>query len=164
VNSSQLSRSTIKVLLLALALAVGFGLAVEMGWIDVSQAQVKPIQDQGSSPYCLFAVNAYLINGDMWRIEADYHRRNLPSPPTNSTIFPLLSKKMGVAKHWDSGAVQAQVQRQPVAVTGHGHAVVLLSWRNGQITYLDSLHAGRSLTMTDRAFWAWWDGWGWWTK
>lgn len=149
---------------LAAILALFFLLAARLGWIDVSEAQTRQIQSQGSSPYCLFAVNAYLTGQNMWDLESEYWRRNLPNPPTNATIFPLLSKAMTYPKQWNSDAVESQVQRQPVAVSGHGHAVVLMSWRNGMITYLDSLHSGQIRIMKDKEFWGWWDGWGWWVK
>lgn len=167
-SQAGLIKSGLKAMLLAALIALGLGVAAWLGWIDISEAQVKPIQAQGSSPYCLFAVTANLYDGDMWALEAEYHRRKLPTTdgriPLARPIIDLagaLGHPMVIAARWDTATVEATVQRQPVAVTGQGHAVVLTGWKRGKITYLDSLHAGRTLTMTDQAFWAWWDGWAW---
>lgn len=132
------------------------------------------IQAQGSSPYCLFAVNAYLTDSDMWGLAAEYQRRGLPTwdglVPYNENVLALAVELHGgasrVAPQWDSAAVRDAVKKGfPVAVSGGGHALVLLRWNSaGRITYLDSLHAESTRQMTDRAFWDWWDGWGWWVQ
>lgn len=132
----------------------------------------RPIQDQGSAPYCLFAVNAYLVNADMWRLAAEYQRRDLPTwdglVPYNENVLALATELHGgvahVAAQWDSNAVRDTVRAGiPVAVSGQGHALVLIRWSSaGRITYLDSLHADAPRQMTDRAFWDWWDSWAWW--
>lgn len=150
-----------------LIMCAGFGVVTSHTGTAESVNTVRLIKDQGSSPYCLFAVNAYLINGDMWELERSYYQHQLPVTPTNTHIFTLLKERgytMTVPKQWKYEQAAAQVQFQPVGASGHGHAIVLLSWRNGKITYLDSLHADTILTMTDSAFWAWSDGWYWWLK
>ncbi len=157
-------------IIVGLIICAGFGVVVSRTDTANSASTALLIQDQGSSPYCLFAVTAYLINGDMWQLSADYYRRNLPTVdgriPLARPVIDLAGEThpMIIGKHWDSATVQKQVQHQPVAATGQGHAIVLLSWRNGKITYVDSLHAEKVQTMTDQAFWAWSDGWYWWVQ
>lgn len=134
----------------------------------------RRIQDQGSSPYCLFAANAYLVSGDMWRLSAEYTRRDLPTfdglVPHNNPVQALATELYGGTivsnAQWDSTTVQRQVVAgRPVAVSGSGHALVLLAWSSsGRITYVDSLHSGGPQQMQDTAFWKWWDGWGWWVQ
>ena len=132
------------------------------------------IQAQGSSPYCLFAVNAYLTDSDMWRLAAEYQRRGLPTwdglVPYNENVLALAVELHGgtsrVAPQWNSATVRDTVRAGiPVAVSGGGHALVLIRWNSaGRITYLDSLHADAPQQMRDTAFWDWWDGWGWWVQ
>lgn len=134
----------------------------------------RRIQAQGSSPYCLFAVNAYLVNGDMWRIAAEYQRREMPTIdgliPYNNDVQALATELHGGVivsnTQWDSTSVQRQVVAgRPVAVSGSGHALVLIAWSSsGRITYLDSLRADGPMQMQDQEFWSWWDGWGWWVE
>ncbi len=139
---------------------------------STATATVRPIQQQGSSPFCLFATNAYICNADMWHVAAEYYRRNLPTFPNtilpyNENILALCSDLYGVAFHvadqwqWQQARDALNAGHQVVA-TGNGHALVLLSWgANGWITYLDSLHDGVQ-KMTVRDFWDWQDGWYWW--
>jgi len=133
----------------------------------------QPIQGQGSSPYCLFAVAGYLAGVDMWELETAYHRQNLPTlglTPTNTHIFTLLQESYDVtlkgAKHKDWPAAKAAVQAgTPVGASGQGHAVVLLTWNDqGTILYLDSLRPGVVLSMNEKQFRAWSDGWYWWRR
>ena len=142
--------------------------------VPASGSSTRLIQAQGSSPYCLFAVNAYLTDSDMWRLAAEYQRRGLPTwdglVPYNENVLALAVELHGgasrVAPQWDGTAVRDAVRAGiPVAVSGGGHALVLLRWNSaGRITFLDSLHADSTRQMTDRAFWDWWDGWGWWIQ
>lgn len=172
------SRRSMKIgiisLALAFVLALAFWLAVDAGWIDISAAGAAgpSIQDQGSSPYCLFAATAYVTGLDMWRLEAAYQQRRLPTVngiipsarPVIDLAAQLSGQKITIFRQWDTAAVQAAAQQQPVAVTGHGHALVLVGWKNGRITYLDRLHANSIHIMSDQEFWSWWDGWAWWLQ
>lgn len=136
-----------------------------------SQAALPPIQGQGSSPYCLFAVDAYLAGADMWQLEAEYHRRQLPTwpgtvVPKNPNILDLATELYGtrwqVQPYQDLAAARAAVVAgHPTAFTGHGHAIVVTGWRRGVVSYLDSLHPGRTLTQSETDLTAWWDGWAW---
>lgn len=138
---------------------------------DVSAA-TRLIQDQGSSPFCLFAVNSYLVDGDMWLLTAEYYRYNLPTwdgvTPYNENVLVLTTKLYGgvahIANQWDSKTARDIIRSGiPVAVTGQGHAIVLLSWDSkGRITYVDSLHHEEIKSMKDIDFWKWSDGWYWW--
>jgi hypothetical protein len=139
-----------------------------------ARSGARHIQDQGGSPYCLFAVNAYLVNGDMWRLSAEYYRRELPTfdglTPYNNDVQSLATEIYGGTivsnAQWDTDIIRAMVKRgTPVAVSGSGHALVLISWSDsGRITYLDSLHSTAPQQMQDAQFWKWWDGWGWWVQ
>lgn len=142
--------------------------------LSSSTPGTRLIQDQGSPAYCLFAVNAYLANVDMWATAAEYQRRGLPTfddglTPYNENVLALLTELHGtrftVADQWDSDAIKTAVQRGPVAVTGQGHALIIIAWNDaGRITYLDSLHAEAPRQMQDSVFWQWRDGWAWWTE
>lgn len=132
----------------------------------------RPIQDQGSAPFCLFAVSAYLADLDMWTLAAEYYRRNMPTwpgsiIPYNENVLTVASDMGATSFHvfdqWDSQAARITVQSgRPVAASGSGHAIVLIGWNGaGRITYLDSLHAEQARTMRDREFWAWSDGYYW---
>lgn len=169
------SRRSLKIgllaLLAALILALGLFAAIQTGAIDIAEATDTEIQQQGSSPYCLFAATASITGLDMWRLEATYQQRNLPTVdgvipmarPVIDLAAQLAGKPITIAARWDTGAVQAAVQNRPVVVTGQGHALVLVSWKGGKITYRDSLHPGLQ-TMTDQQFWVWQDGWAWWVQ
>ena len=131
------------------------------------------IQDQGSSPFCLFAVNAHLCDADMWHLQATYFRRNLPTFPNtilpyNENVLSLCADLYGVSWHvadqwqWQQ-ARDALNEGKRVAATGNGHALVLTAWQtNGWIRYLDSLRPFDTWRMTVREFWNWQDGWHWW--
>lgn len=135
------------------------------------EAAVRPIQGQGSSPYCLFAVNAYLIGADMWRLEAEYHRRGLPVwpgtiIPHNDAILQLGAELYGV--RWQvlpegdwPAARAAVVAGHETAFTGQGHAIVVLRFERGRVFYVDSLRPGQVLSMSEAELRAWWDGWAW---
>jgi hypothetical protein len=137
-------------------------------------ATTRPIQAQGSSPYCLFAVNAYLINQDMWQLAAEYHRRNLPTwpgtvVPQNSHMFALTSELYGTRwrtyRHYDFAAAKAGVRAgRPTAFSGNGHAIVVTGFNHGTVTYLDSLHAGAPQQQSETQLRAWWDGWAWYAE
>lgn len=128
------------------------------------------IQDQGSSPFCLFSTAAYITNQDMWMLSVEYNRRNYPvynnATPHTDYLIRMISEKYPISyiRQWDTDQTQSTVQIKPVVVTGMGHAIVLVSWKDGKIKYVDSLHSGNELSMTNHEFWKWWNGWGWYVK
>lgn len=136
-----------------------------------SAADQRLIQDQGSSPYCLFAANAYLLGVDMWQLEAIYHRRNLPTwpgtvIPKNPDILNLATELYGtqwiVHPYNDFAAAKEGVRTGHSTVfTGNGHAIVVTGWQNETVTYVDSLHPETPLTQSEAQLKAWWDGWAW---
>lgn len=146
-------------------------LLVFFALVRAGQAAQVGIQAQGSSPYCLFAVNAYLAGTDMWQLSAEYHRRNLPTwpgtvIPKNPQILDLASELYGtrwqVHAHNDWAAARAGVVAgRPTAFTGNGHAIVVIGWQRGMVTYLDSLHPEQPQRQSEAALRAWWDGWAW---
>jgi hypothetical protein len=149
-------------------------LLILLALVRSGQAAPAPIQAQGSSPYCLFAVDAYLAGVDMWQLEAEYHRRQLPVwpgtvIPKNPNILELATALYGtrwqVQPYQDLAAARAAVVAgHPTAFTGQGHAIVVIGWRRGVVTYLDSLHPERPQTQSEAALQAWWDGWAWYAE
>lgn len=153
-----------KRIMLSLLLSVGAFLAV-------ARADAPPaIQDQGSSPYCLFAATAHIAGLDMWQLEATYHRRGFPTwdgaTPYAASVIALAEEKSGrdiiVFERYDWWGLRYWLaQGRPVVLTGGGHALVALRIEDSEIVYLDSLNPGEQRRSEADLRDGWWDGWAW---
>jgi hypothetical protein len=140
---------------------------------QASAATMRPIQGQGASSYCLFAVNANLAGGDLWGLADEYRRRGLPTwdgqTPYNENVLALSTELYGAQWHiWGEGdwweARWGVEQGYPTAYTGLGHAIVVVDFVDGNVHYLDSLHPESVQVMSEAALQSWWDGWAWYNK